>query len=101
MIRMKSLYILPIFIFYFLLNFVNSNKNNKEGNIDMTVVKLINGNSTYNVFHNNSLEELFKFRKDYDICDCSPKQIFYDVNVYVFLFLIFCASCVFYVFYVF
>jgi signal peptide peptidase-like protein 2B len=78
MIRMKYRNILSLFILYFLLNFVNSNKNNLGDNNDMIAVKFINGNSTYYVFINNTLNELFKYRKDYDICDCSPKQIFYE-----------------------
>src|SRR5690606_3276666 len=46
-------------------------------------IQLNEGNNTYNVYDNNTLDQYFYYDKYHDICDCSPKRNYFenvDVN---------------------
>lgn len=69
-----------VFIFFVLIIF----KHCLCYNIDISLIENIEYNNsnfsnfTYNVIQNNTLDKYFKYTKDYDICDCSPKMIYYE-----------------------
>jgi signal peptide peptidase-like 2B len=73
----KNFYFFEFFLLIYLRKCLCSNLNislieNNDGKVSNI------SNFTYNVYQNNTLDEYFKYRKDYDICDCSPKMIYYE-----------------------
>lgn len=74
-----DIWLISILLVYFL-----DNKNSLfiiEANAMEIKLKNPSANTTYNVYKNSTVDEFFRYRKHYDICDCSSKFIYFEQNV--------------------